>query len=200
MLGAQNVASNTTLDAVKAETDKIDAAPSDGLDGNDESTSYRVAEIERHLHHWERWFGAAAVPNGEIHVADSISTSKTAFQADAGNDTWGSWLQILGSDDTPATTGRELFDVHRLMVTAVENANNAHLVQIGIGGSGASALAAGTYTDCVFQPQSVQGQQTILDVQTRRQAVGTKAWLRAWVAGQNTSTVDFFVGIHEYEG
>jgi len=27
---------------------------------------------------------------------------------------------------------------------------------------------------------------------------GTKAWARVWVDGQDTGTVTFFLGIHEY--
>jgi len=188
------------LTSVSDETDKIDSAATDGLAGTGNSLAYRVHEAERHLHSYERWFGVAAIPNGEIHVADSITTSDTAFQMDAGNNTWGGYLQILGSSDTPAIGGSAYFDLHRMAVVAVENANATHLVQIVFGTSGAVGLAAGTYTEFVFRPQSVQGAEMIVDFQTRRIAAGTKAWIRCWVSGANTSTVDLFFGLHEYEG
>lgn len=68
------------------------------------------------------------------------------------------------------------------------------------GASGAAGLTAGTYTEFVFRPQSVQGAEMIVDFQMRRVAVGTKAWIRCWVSGAATSTVDFLFGLHEYEG
>ena len=179
---------------------KIDSEAADGLLGTPRSVGYVTEEVERHLHSYERWFGAAGVPVGETHVADRIGTTVTAFQADAGNLTWGNWLQVLGSEDTPADVGMATFDPHRIMVTALENANAIHLVQIAFGTSGVAALAAGTYSEFVFKPLSVQGQETILTIQTRNIVVGIKAWIRVWVVGQNTSTMDFFIGIHEYEG
>lgn len=66
---------------------KIDSAASDGLDGVEDSVAYRIHEAERHFHSFERWFGAAVSPDGEVHVADRIGTSVTAFQADGGNNT-----------------------------------------------------------------------------------------------------------------
>lgn len=179
---------------------KIDSEAADGLLGTPGSVGYLAEEAERHLHSYERWFGAAGVPVGEAHVADRIGTTVTAFRADAGNDTWGSWLQILGSDDTPADAGKATYDPHRIMVVALESANAIHLVQFALGASGIAALAAGTYSELVFKPLSVQGQETILMIQTRNVIIGTKAWIRVWVVGQNTSTMDFFIGIHEYEG
>lgn len=187
-----------TLNGI-SDRQKIDSAATQGLAGTNNSLAYRVHEIERHVHSNERWFGAAAVANGEIHVADSITTVDTAFQMDAGNDTWGSYLQILGSSDTPAGTGNAKFDLHRLAVVAVENANATHLVQVVFGATGAAGLTAGTYTEFVFHPQSVQGAETIVNFQSRRITVGTKGWIRCWVSGANTSTVDFLFGLHEYE-
>lgn len=163
------------------------------------SIEAEIEEVEHHLHNWERWFGLSGSPSGETHRAQRIGITTTPFQVDAGNNTWSSWLQILGSSDTPADTGKLFFDLHRLMIVAVENANNVHFIQIGLGSSGAAALSAGTYSELVFQPQSVQGQQTILDVLVDRVAVTTKTWLRLWVVGQNTSTMDFFFGLHEYD-
>lgn len=179
---------------------KIDGAATDGLDGTYDSLAYRVAEIGRHLHGWERWFGEAVSPDGEDHVADRIGNTVTAFQLDGGNDTWGAWVQLLGPDDTPADAGMAYYDAHRLMVVAAENANSAYLIQIAAGASGADALAAGTYTEVVYHPATVQADEFPLDVLMRRRAAGTKLWARCWDVGQNTGTLDFFLGIHEYEG
>jgi hypothetical protein len=87
-----------------------------------------------------------------------------------------------------------------MQIVAVENANATHFVQIAYGASGAGALAAGTYTELAFRPQSVQGSETIVNIHARREDVGTKTWVRHLTVGQNTSTMDFFIGLHEYEG
>jgi len=157
----------------------------------------QLYEVERHLHNWERWFGLAGSPSGETHVADRIGTTTTAFQADAGNNTWGDWLQVLGSDDTPADSGNVKYDLHRIIVDASER-TGLHLVQVAFGASGAAALAAGDYTEFVFSPGTPQKVPGPVDIIDRRKASGTKAWLRVWVPGQDTGTIDFFIGIHEY--
>lgn len=185
---------------IKAETDKIDNVITDGLGGVEDSLSYRTEEIEHHLHHWNRWFGKADTPNGEVHVADRIGTTTTPFQVDAGDNTWGSWLQILGSSDTPIDTNMVMYDLHLVQIVAAENANSTHFVQVAFGSSGDAALSAGTYTEFIFHPQSVQAQELPVPITTSRRLSGTKAWIRTWVSGQNTSTMDFFFGLHEYRG
>jgi hypothetical protein len=183
-----------------SDKQKIDSFATDGLTGVSNSLAYRTHEIERHLHHWERWFGLAAVPDAEVHRADSIVDNVAPFQADGGNDTWGSWLQVLGSSDTPAITGSAYYDLHQIDVVAAERANTTYLIQIALGASGAAALTAGDYSELVFHPQSVQGRPAPLTFQARRVVVTTKAWVRILARGQNTGTMDFYVGLHEYEG
>lgn len=155
-------------------------------------------EVERHLHNWERWLGLALVPNAEVHVADRIGTAVAAFQIDAGNVAWGSWVCIIGSSDTPITAGMAYYDLHRLMVTAAER-TSSYYIQVGFGTSGAAALAAGTYTELVYKPASASAEETPLIIQTQRQAVGTKCYARCYVPGQNTGTLDFYLGLHEYQ-
>ena len=165
----------------------------------DINLNQNILSIEEHLHSWERWCGAAVVPDAELHVCDVIGTTSTPFVMDAGNDTWGSWLQIVGSDDTPIIAGKLKFDLHRLFVASLERGNAIHLIQIGFGSSGAAALAAGTYTDLVYKPQSNVLDESPIEMRVKRQDAGTKVWARVWVIGQNTGTIDFFHGIHEYE-
>lgn len=159
----------------------------------------RIKEIERHLHGWERWYGAAVAPSGETHVADRIGATSATFQVDGGNDTWGAWVQILGSNDTPSEAGFVKYDLHRVEITTVERTNATHFIQFAFGASGAAGLAALTYTEFVFRPTTTQGRAAPIDVMTRRQDVGAKAWARVWVVGQNTGTLDFWIGLHQYE-
>lgn len=178
----------------RSEIAKIDSLATDGLSGVSNSLAYRVAEIERHFHSYERWYELAATPDAEVHRADAAGTGASSFQIDAGNATWGSWVQILGSDDTALK-----YDLHRLLFTATER-DAVYVVQIGFGASGAAALSAGAYTEAVFLPSSNQIDNGPVDIQTRRQAAGTKAWARCICPGQNTATLDFKIGLHFYEG
>ena len=185
--------------AYDAETSKIDKLATNGLAGVSNSLAYRVHELERHFHNWESWFGLAASPSGETNVADRIANAINPFQADAGVSDWGSWLQILGSSDTPARATMMKFDFHRIFVIATERTTR-YYIQIGFGDSGAAALSAGTYTEFIMRPQSASVRSTPIDFLTRRYAAGTKVWFRTVCSGQSTGTIDFYVGMHEYEG
>lgn len=157
-----------------------------------------VIEIEKHLHSAGSWFGAAAVPSGETNVADRIAGGIEPFQLDAGNDDWGSWVQVLGSSDTPARVGQAYFDPHQMVFSATERAGT-YFIQFARGASGDAGLSAGTYTELVFESDSV-GQKAagITNIQTGRAPAGSKLWARCCCVGENTATIDFYIGIHEY--
>ena len=179
-------------------THKIDDLEVAGLTGVADSLAYKVHQIERHLHSGARWFETASVPDGEVHVADSIGSGAGAFQADAGNDTWGDWIQVLGSSDTPTVAGKAYFDPHQMIVEDTERANT-YFLQFARGDSGAAGLAAGNYTELIYAA-SVQKEAGIIDVQTGRAPAGSKIWFRVMCPGQDTGTFDFYFGVHEYEG
>lgn len=165
---------------------------------NGESKEFReIQEVERHLHNRERWFGVAASPSGEVNVGDS--DSMTPFQVISGNDQFGAWLQLLGSGDTPSITGMTLFDPHEMLITDVQRASTIHRLQFAWGASGASALAAGMYTEEMFKPQAAAFISVAIDMHAKRQLATTKVWARSWADSQVSGTVDLFLGIHEYE-
>ena len=182
---------------IGSNSPKIDDETVTGLLGTNNSLAYKVHEIEKHLHNVERWMGLAASPSGETHRADS--DSMTPFRIDAGNDTWGAWVQICGSDDTPVTAGMVKLDVHRIVISDVENTKTLTKIQLAGGASGAAALAAGDYTEIMLMPEK-DGKQDPIDVMMPRFIAGTKGWARCWVSGENTSWIDFFYGLHEYKG
>lgn len=180
---------------------KVDDVQVNGLMGVVGSLAYKVHELLRHAHSWERWFGLAVVPVGETHIADRISDTNAPFQIDAGNDMWGSWVQILGSTDLPVMVGRVRYDTHKLVFTDVEKNGKTHKLQIAFGETGAAAIAAGSYTELVFFTSlGFPGDALPARIQSRPQGVDTKIWARVWVVGENTGTIDFFYGLHEYEG
>lgn len=192
--------SGVDLSAVLSETEKIDNVSADGLTGVGGSVAYVISEVERHHHHYSRAFGLAAVPNGEIHRADEITSNPAPFVVDAGNDTWGSWVQLLGSSDTPSISGKVKYDAHLVNVVAAERANVVHFIQLAAGASGTAALTAGTYSDKVFIPQSANGRPAPVPFGIRRQDAGTKLWVRVLARGADTGTLSVYLEIHEYEG
>ncbi len=206
-LGARVATLNTavaTIDAevltIDAETDKIDDAATDGMSGMADSLAYFADVLRNHHHSYERWFELAGTPSG-THKADRIGTvgGGGVFIIDAANDDWGAWVQLLGVDDTPDDGVAAHYDFHRLEVAAAER-NEIYFVQIGFGASGAAALSAGSYTELVLKPLSNQIDSGPIYLQAERQAAGTLAWARCLCPGQNTATLSFFFGLHEYEG
>lgn len=179
---------------------RLDWEATDGLNGVEGSLAYRTHEIERHFHSYERWFEAAGTPNGEVHVADRICEGGGVFQVNAGNNDWGSWLQILGSSDTPEIAGSIFYDMRRMVFLEHQRNNAQYCIQVGFGDSGAAALSAGTVTEIVIRSGAGTSESPPEDMRSRRQAIGTKAWIRTQISGQNLGTLDFVFGIHEYEG
>jgi len=178
----------------------IDNKATLGLTGVPNSLAYRVHEIERHLHSSGSWFGLAASPSGTTHVADRIGAGILPFELDAGNEDWGSWVQVLGSSDTPARASQVYFDPHEIVITSTEKAGT-YFLQFARGDSGAAGLAAGNYTEVVFESDAVGARAAgITRVQTGRAPAGSKLWARTLCVGENTATINFYLGIHEYQG
>jgi len=158
----------------------------------------KVKAVEGHHHAWERFFGLAASPSGEVHRADLITTSSTSFQVAAGDDTWGAWLQILGSSDTPFITGSLFYDLRKYFVTAHQRNNTEYMLQLAFGATAAAALSAGTYSDAELFTGGGNTEVGPVETNVERVAVGTKAWVRAWAVGQTLGTLDLKFGTHEY--
>jgi len=160
----------------------------------------KVHITEHHLHHHARWLALAAIPVGETHRADRFSPGHaSAFQIDAGNDTWGAWVQILGSSDTPISSNALFYDPHLIHISDSER-NVPYLIQFAHGDSPAIALADDEYTEFVYCSVGTGqvAERMAQQVQTDRHSVRTKLWARCFCPGQNTGTLDFYIGLHEY--
>jgi hypothetical protein len=186
-----------TLNGV-SDLQKIDSAATDALEGVEDSTNYRIGEIERHAHHYQLAYGLAAVPAGTTHRADEITDDPEPFVIDAGNDTWGTAVCVWGSTDTPAAWVK--YDPHKIAIVGVETANVTYFIQMIAGASAAAGLTAGTFSSMVFRPQSVNGRPADIVLGFRRQDAGTLLWVRTLARGQNTSTLSMYVEFHGYEG
>jgi hypothetical protein len=190
------------IEVVDGYTQKIDNLATNGLAGVSNSLAYRVHKIEKHFHGREKWFGLAASPSGETHRADRMDGAIQPFQLTAGdNDFNATWTQILGSSDTPVTSGSVYFDAHRYLVTST-NSTSPYIIQIITGESTdfASKLSNEQFTETPYVAATNNNDSGIEDVMTIRVAVGEKVWARCACVGQNGTTLDFYFGIHEYAG
>lgn len=167
-----------------------------------------ATEIEEHIHSGERWLGVAAAPAGETHIADRIGAGAATAEAgplvvDAGNDDWGTWTQILGSSDTPTDSGSKVaFDLHRMRISGSEDTAQRYMIQIALqedapaDDPGSSDVY--TETDLISQGVGALGFIEPILLQGCRVAATTKVWMRTRAPGLNTSTLSFYIGLHEY--
>lgn len=186
---------------VLADTIKIDELATLGLLGIHNSVAYRIAELERHFHGREKWFGLASSPSAETHRADRMNGTKAPFRLTAGNNTFGNWIQVLGSSDTPVKSGMAYFDFHRVLVTNTDS-TAVFIVQAIAGESAdfAAKLAAEEFTEFAFKSVSNADDSGITEFMTSRVAAGTKIWMRCANIGNNGKIMDLYFGLHEYEG
>ena len=157
-----------------------------------------IKVTEHHLHSRERWLGARAGWDGTDEVNAASNDSLSDFRLDAGNDTWGTALCIVGSADTPVRAGEVSFDFHRLMVSSTERTAKYRL-RIAWGSSYAAAITAGNFSETEFISASNQIDSGPIIKQMPRLAAGTKVFAAVWCVGQDTGWIDFTVGLHEYE-
>jgi len=188
------------LTSISDETDKIDGAVTDGLAGTNNSLAYRVHEIEKHFHSRERWWGAVAVPD-ETNAIDANVTRP--YQATSGNDDWGAAIPIIGTGDVPVPAGLVKFDLHRLLITSLDDETDPWRIRIIYGTTNsAAAIAAGDWSEMMVEANAVPGNRagrTPLELQMPRQDVGTKCWAQSWndTVGE---VMEFFIACHGYAG
>jgi len=157
-------------------------------------------EIEGHLHNYEKWFGLAAAPVGETHRADRMGPAIEPFTLTAGNLTWGNWIQVLGSIDTPVQAGKTKFDFHRVMITETTSTNQ-FIIQIINGESAgfAAKIAVEDFDEFPYIAATNNNDSGISEIIGIRLDVGCKCWLRCCAIGANAPTLKLYIGIHEYD-
>jgi hypothetical protein len=163
------------------------------ISGGRDDTWTAIVDHDGHVHGYRRWFGAASSPSGEAHVADRMSV--TPFLVTAGDDAFGSWVQILGSDDTPAQSGKSIFCPCGFQIAAYNQTNTVHFLQVAVGNSVAEAIAVGAVTDVVF----VTGSISMPELHARFPAIrtGAKLWFRLHALGKEVAWISIYLGIHE---
>jgi hypothetical protein len=158
-----------------------------------EHADLESTEVAKHFHGNEIWFGDAASPDAGVHEADRESL--TAFRVDAGNNTWGTAVNVLGTTDTPVAAGMTKWDCHKVLVLTTER-NVLTYLRFTFGDSEAAGITAGNST-VVAMLISSTFRSAAVNFMAKRAAAGTKLWVNAKIVG-DTGTVDFIFGLHEY--
>ena len=165
-------------------------------------TEKEVIEVEKHIHNNEKWFGKNPFPTAETNIASRATggVMVVGFTLTAGNSAFGSWIQILGSSDTPVATGKTKFDMHRFLVSGT-NSTNVFIIQIVYGESAdiAAKLSAEEFTEFTYVSGTNNNDSGISDVISKRVDAGTKVWARCACVGANGTTLAGFLGLHEYD-
>ena len=162
-----------------------------------EAALEQIDIIEEHIHNRERWFGKSSDQSGDNWA---LEAGLTPYQAISGNGAFGSdtndEAKVIGTDDTPTISGKLTFDFHRIMVESSSKATSWVLRIIYGLETMAAAEQAGQYTD-VMVTEARKG-SPIEVIMPRTTCDFCKVWVRAKNASDN-ATIEFFVGIHEYD-
>jgi hypothetical protein len=189
-------------------TVKIDELAVNGLSGVSNSLAYRVHEIEKHFHNYERWFGKTADQSGVNPWAKAISDSglPTSYVIKSGDDTFGGdsgdEAQIWGLYDTLSVGGvtQTKLDIHRIFVTASSITTIWYLRFIWGTGTMADAITAGQYSTIPLVADAAQNGSidVIVNIMLPRITIGTH---KIWIQGKSTTdnaTIELLVGLHGY--
>jgi len=189
-----------SLDDIDGYTQKIDDLATDGLAGVSNSLAYRVHEIEKHVHSPERWWGALAAPDETNAIEANVTRP---YVAASGNNDWGAAIPVIGTADQPAVAGSVKFDIHRLLISDLDDDTTPWRLRLIWGtGTSAAAIAAGNWSEIMVQSNSVPGNRAggePADKMMPRVDVGSKVWAQAW-NDTDAEEIDFFIGVHGYAG
>lgn len=183
----------TKIDSIKSKTDNLPSNPA-----NETTLTTILAElmeVEKHLHSNECWFGKKSVPISGVREADKDSL--TTFQIDSGNNDFGTAICILGTTDTPCAVGKTKFDFHKILITNTERTSEPYIIRWAWGNTESEAITAGNYSSTSYYPTAT-ARSAPVEVQSRRIDAGTKVWMNCKCAN-NTGTLNFLFGFHEYD-
>jgi len=152
--------------------------------------------IDDHFHNYEEVYGVAAAPTA-THFGDRETL--TPYLVTSGNGVFGTETGLLGTSDTPFRVGKTFFDVRRVSVQDVSNAN-AFILRMTWGTPSqtpAQAVTAMQYSDTVIQQLTANGNNKPQDLWNVRVPVGYQVWAQIKNA-TNNATVHIFILVHEY--
>ncbi len=190
----------TQADDALAAVDPVTMDEAVILNNKIDAIDAEVEVVETHLHSREHWCGKSGDQSGNNWGADTL----TPYRAISGNGVYGAdasdEAKVMGSDDTPVVTGKVSFDLHRITVIAISSDTVYKLRLVWGTGTMAAAITAKQTTEFMIITSTDKANKfggAPFDIQTPRIAAKTKVWIQARNATDN-ATVDFFVGLHEY--
>jgi len=167
-----------------------------------------IKELEDHIHNVERWFGRSSAPVAGVNEGENASMIPFMSVIEVG-ETFGAWVPLLGTGDTPNQAGMLRFDLHQIEISDIvkdlgdDPNKHIHYIQIAWGASGAAGLALGNYTELMTVPEK-DGKASPINMLMPQLGVGEKVFLRHRVTNRDTQAIidgcsmKFFHGLHEY--
>jgi len=157
-----------------------------------------IYEAEHHLHNNETWYGVHSSVSASVNEGEAWSI--TPFVSTSGLDgVFGAWVPLLGTSDTPFRSGKVKYDPHRIDIIDTNASKKPHLIQFTWGlTDAATAFAALDYTGFWSAPEK-DGKVSPLAIICPRITAGYKLWLRHLIIGDDSKTMTFYPGIHEYK-
>jgi hypothetical protein len=149
-----------------------------------------VHNLEQHFHTREIWFGNGVVEN-----------SLTPYTATSGNGDFDGETLLIDSTDTPVITGNNYFDFHRLLITATSEDTPFYIMLAwGYTGTVVNAISQNrtTVIPIISLAASPFSNGAPFEVKMPKLRSGTKVWALCKNV-TNLATVNFFIGLHEYE-
>ncbi len=158
--------------------------------------SREVRQIERHIHSREIWFGLATSPDAELHRADE--NEATPFTIDAGNNDFGTAIQVLGSTDTPIQTGMTIFDPGAMFFETAQHNTQEYFIRFICGETAAAGITANIYSTHMIRSKTGVFTDTEIELRQLRCPTGSKIWIQVKAPGQTSSEITVHFAIHEY--
>jgi hypothetical protein len=122
----------------------------------------------------------------------------TPFQVTSGNNTYGADCKVIGTSDTPIFTGGKFQDYRRILITANSSATVYKIRHIYGLTTSADAITAGQFSEFMYFRGAADNNRKTQDIYVVRVPTGYKRWMQVWNA-TNGATIDFFIGLHEYD-
>lgn len=193
-----------TIPTVKTSTDFLTNTATIPASTTVNSIAHRLTRVQSWVHGRNRWMGLATVPNGELHVTDSIADGALPFTFTSGvvNSTYGPWVQVLGSLDSPRPGTSWLYLMFSNWKCTDTNSTDVWLFQAAAGPDTATRdylVSIGQYSEVLFKTGSTTNDAAQFDVRTPLLPVGIKVWMRALTIGAAGRSFYGHYAMHGYE-
>ena len=155
-------------------------------------------EIDQHFHNIERWWGSTGADDETNAIAATVTVP---YQAQSGDNTWGTAIPICGSSDNPVLDSMNEFDAHRILFVDLDDETDAWRLRIiwGTGTSG-EAIAADQWSEIVIIANAVPGNRAggmPMAMRMPPVTIGTKLWAQSW-NNTDDEILQFYWGAHGY--